>query len=507
MRQTPGLEPYKWSPSTARIAADLGIDPIQVIRFDANVRATPVASSRPAALASTLADINNYPHGGLPELTEAIAAYAEVGPENVVLGAGADDLILLTARSFAGPQDSISVPQGQTYPLYRIAAALAGATVADDDPAVTYFCRPNNPTGELGALPSARPLVVDEAYYEYCGETVTDQLDDEVIVLRTFSKAFGLAGARIGYALAAPEVAADLNARQSPAPVSRLSASLALAALRHPPDTTAEVDERNRLASQLRSLGLDPLPSETNFLFVPLVEPDKLERALYERGLIVKPFPSGIRISVRDRGDDDLLLAATAGVLDQDLPPAMPPDTVRHTRVTTETAVRVRLAIRGSGLVHVDTGAGIYDHLFEQLAFHAGFDLLLETSGDVETGPHHTVEDTALALGESLDRALADRRGLARYGSAVVPMDEARAEAAVDLGGRAWSELALERDVGLVGHALTSFAHAARIALHVSAVGRDDHHIAEAAFKATGRALKGAVAHSGTEVPSTKGRL
>ena len=96
---------------------------------------------------------------------------------------------------------------------------------------------------------------------------------------------------------------------------------------------------------------------------------------------------------------------------------------------------RVRLALDGTGRVRVQTGAGIYDHFLEQLAFHAGFDLALDGVGDVETGPHHTAEDAALALGEALDRALGDRRGIARYGDAVVPMDDALARAAVDLTG------------------------------------------------------------------------
>jgi imidazoleglycerol-phosphate dehydratase/histidinol-phosphatase len=157
--------------------------------------------------------------------------------------------------------------------------------------------------------------------------------------------------------------------------------------------------------------------------------------------------------------------------------------------------------------VHVETGGGLYDHLLEQLAFHAGLDLSLDGDGDLETGPHHTVEDSALALGEALDRALGDRRGIARYGDAVVPMDDALARAAVDLGGRPWAELRLDPDPGLAGHALQSLAQAGRLAIHVDASGRDPHHVAEAAFKAVGRALRTAVRADGTELPSTKGLL
>lgn len=169
--------------------------------------------------------------------------------------------------------------------------------------------------------------------------------------------------------------------------------------------------------------------------------------------------------------------------------------------------MRVRLGLDGAGCVRVSTGAGLYDHFLEQLAFHAGFDLVVEGVGDLETGPHHTAEDAALALGEALDLVLGDRRGIARYGDAVVPMDDAVARAAVDLGGRVAAELRLERDPGLAGHMLQSLAQAGRLALHVEATGRDEHHVAEASFKAAGRALRAAVRSESTGIPSTKGRL
>ncbi|MBD0291763.1 MAG: aminotransferase class I/II-fold pyridoxal phosphate-dependent enzyme, partial [Thermoleophilia bacterium] len=215
----PEFEPYGWAPSTAELATLAGIDPIEVVRYDGNVPPQPPPGARPGAIAGTLAEINTYPHGGYPELERAIAAYAGVEPENVVLGAGADDLILLCARSFAGPGDGISICYEPTYPLFRVAAHLAGAVVSDDDPVLTFCCRPNNPTGALEPLPDARPLVVDEAYIEYAGESAVDLLEEGVIVLRTFSKAFGLAGARVGYALADAGTAAELRARQAPAPV------------------------------------------------------------------------------------------------------------------------------------------------------------------------------------------------------------------------------------------------------------------------------------------------
>ena len=380
--------------------------------------------------------------------------------------------------------------------------------MGDDDPALTFCCRPNNPTGALDPLPDARPLAVDEAYFEYCGDTALGLIDDGVIVIRTFSKAFALAGARVGYAVADVETARELNARQAPCPVTSLSAALALAALESPPDVTPVVEERERLASSLRALGFAPLDSHANFLFVPVEDPQGLGDTLLRQGLAVRVFAGGIRISVLDQADDDLLVEALARALDRPSPVAPAgARRVRRVRATAETRIAVRLALDGASRVRVATGAGIYDHFLEQLAFHAGFDLIVEGTGDLETGDHHTAEDTALAVGEALNAALVDRRGIARYGDAVVPMDDALARAAVDLGGRPAAELNLELDPGLAAHVLGSLSQAARVAIHVESTGRDAHHVAEAAFKAVGRALRVAVRVESDGIPSTKGLL
>jgi imidazoleglycerol-phosphate dehydratase/histidinol-phosphatase len=514
------FKPYRWAPSTETVAEIAGLDPVHVLRFDANVRAEPLGTSRPGTIAGALAEVNTYPHGGYSELVDAIADYNGVSAANVVLGAGCDDLIMLVARSFAGPGDTIAIASDPTYPLYRIAAGIAGASavgtgpengaelVSDAIPVLTFCCRPNNPTGALEDLPHARPLAVDEAYYEYAGETAVGLVDTGVIVLRTFSKAFGLAGARVGYALADAGTAEELNQRQSPAPISTLSAALAVAALENPPDVAPEIEERERLGLKLRSLGLEVMPSRTNFVLVRHEDADTLADKLMRRGLMVRPVDGGMRISIRDRLDDDLLVDALAQILD-----GSPAATQRRggrarvVRATAETTIRVRLALEGPAIVRVQTGAGLYDHLLEQLGFHAGFNLVIDGVGDVETGPHHTVEDAALTLGHALDEALGDRRGIARYGNASVPMDEALATAVVDLAGRPYARIDVQPDAGLVEHLLTSLAHSARLCLHVTARGKDPHHVAEAAFKGVGRAVRAAVTRRGHDIASTKGFL
>jgi histidinol-phosphate aminotransferase len=308
---------YEWALSTADIAQLAGIPPEQVRRYDGNTPPHPQPSANAAAIERELARINTYAHGGFPELLEAIAEYAGVGTENVVLGAGADDLIMLVARSFAGPGDVVAVADEPTYPVYRVSSWLAGAEVGDDDPVLTFVCRPHNPTGALVPLPDARPLAVDEAYFEYArGETAAGLIDEGVIVLRTFSKAFGLAGARIGYALASADTAAELNERQAPAPISSISAALALAGLADPPDVGPTLEERDRLAAGLRELGLEPAPSWANFVYLPLPDARAVTDALLRKGLAVRGAAEGIRITPRDAADDDVLLRALVDVLE-----------------------------------------------------------------------------------------------------------------------------------------------------------------------------------------------
>jgi histidinol-phosphate aminotransferase len=313
---SPQFTPYGWALSTVEIAALAGIRPQDVLRFDGNTPPDPPATASPATIAEALERINAYRHGGFPELLQAIAAYGGVEPEQVVLGAGADDLLMLCARAYAGPGDRIAIACEPSYPLYRVAAWVTGADVGDNDPVLTFVCRPHNPTGALVDVPVARPLVVDEAYFEYAGDTAVPLLGDDVIVVRTFSKAFGLASARVGYALADADTAAELNARQEPAPVSTLSAALALAGLEAgPPDVSETIAERERLAAGLRSLGLEPLQSWTNFLLVPHERAAELAHGLLRCGLPVRPSPGAIRITVHRPDADDRLLAALAGLL------------------------------------------------------------------------------------------------------------------------------------------------------------------------------------------------
>ncbi len=186
-------------------------------------------------------------------------------------------------------------------------------------------------------------------------------------------------------------------------------------------------------------------------------------------------------------------------------------------RKTKETEIRVELTVDGTGQCNVQTGIGFLDHMLEHIAVHGMFDLTVQAKGDVHVDLHHTVEDTALALGEALDRALGDKRGIVQIAHAVVPMDEALALAAVDLSGRPhclvraeWALPAIgELPVTLVEHFFRSFASSAKATVHVRLLERgDDHHQAEAMFKAFARALDRAAQidpRRPVGIPSTKG--
>jgi imidazoleglycerol-phosphate dehydratase len=187
-------------------------------------------------------------------------------------------------------------------------------------------------------------------------------------------------------------------------------------------------------------------------------------------------------------------------------------------RTTGETEIELALELDGTGGGRRETGVGFLDHLLDAVARHGRFNLDVSARGDLQTGSHHTVEDTGLVLGQALDQALADRAGIARFGEAVVPMDEARASAAIDVSGRPlavfegpWPERAVgDLEPDLPQEFLRAVASTAKLTLHVRVeADGNDHHVIEAAFKAVALALRRAVAVDPTEagIPSTKGLL
>jgi imidazoleglycerol-phosphate dehydratase len=206
------------------------------------------------------------------------------------------------------------------------------------------------------------------------------------------------------------------------------------------------------------------------------------------------------------------------GARDTSMATTKSPRSAQVERSTKETQVRLSLTLDGAGVSRASTGVGFFDHMLDLLARHASLDLEVEATGDLETGAHHTTEDVGIVLGQALDRALADRAGVTRYGHAIVPMDESLATCAIDLSGRPYCAFAADLpavsiagfDTELAEEFFRAVANSAKLTLHVRVdSGTNAHHMIEACFKAFARALRAAVAidPAQTGVPSTKGVL
>jgi imidazoleglycerol-phosphate dehydratase len=377
---------------------------------------------------------------------------------------------------------------------------------------------------------------------------------DNLLVLRTFSKWAGLAGLRLGYVVAAPPVAGAMERLRPPYNVNAAAAAAALAILEDPAGAQATVArivaERERLVAALAGLpGVEPLAGQGNFCLFRVEGRSgrELADALAARRILVRSFgddaaaeggPSlagAVRVTVGRPAQNDAFLAALGAILGIGMvPEASRPDapfetdTVDHQppsprratvqRATTETDVAVRLDLDGGGRCRAETGLGFFDHMLAQVAAHGLFDLEVEARGDLAVDGHHTVEDVAISLGQALDRALGDRRGLARMGQAYAPLDEALARVVVDLSGRPYAVVDARFDAARIGaletdlviHFFETLAVHGRLALHAQVLyGRNDHHRAEALFKALGRALDAASRLDPRRqgVPSTKGVL
>src|SRR3990172_2386056 len=387
----------------------------------------------------------------------------------------------------------VHVERGEDFSLdiERAERELAGAKLA-------FVASPNNPTGnslsreELKRLLAPGAVIaVDEAYAEFAGETFADLVEDHdnLIVLRTFSKWAGLAGMRAGFAIV-PEALAEVIWRvKIPYNLTVAAEQAILASLQDVPGLRANVDlikaERERLYEKLAALPwLRPFPSSANFILFEVkgIAAKDVRAQLRQRGILVRYFDSpGLRNCIR----------VSVG---------RPRDSERFIEALTEIGAGIRMM----------------DHMLEQLAKHGLFDITVDASGDIERDPHHLVEDLGLVLGQALNQALGERRGITRFGHAVVPMDESLVLVALDLGGRPYAgiDLKFERDLlgqlptENVSHFLEAFAQEGRLNVHVRELcGGNDHHRAEAAFKALARALAAAVRideRIAGEVPSTK---
>jgi histidinol-phosphate/aromatic aminotransferase/cobyric acid decarboxylase-like protein/imidazoleglycerol phosphate dehydratase HisB len=509
-----------------------------LMRFDMNTSAV-APEWYPRELARLARVIpNSYPDATYLRLREAIAAYSGFPVEQIVPTAGADEALLLCGLLALAPGRRAYVRR-PAYGYYGVVTRLAGAELVDGPDAevdLTWVCAPHNPTGADASADDvaerAGLVVIDQAYLEFGGTDLSHLVRERenTVCVRTFSKAFALAGIRVGYILAPAGIAERLNGVRPPASIGVHAAALVEIALR--PDHVAEMRaraaatcaERERMAEALRAAGYAVPPSCTNFALVDIGKPaEAFARELLDRGLVVRTFAdplleTSIRYSVATPAEDDCLLEALGAAVPARPYPAAPGRTATVERRTNETEIRCRVALDGAGKATVATGIGMLDHMLGALAAHSLLDLELACAGDLWVDEHHTVEDVAIVLGQALDGALGERAGIRRFGDARAPLDEAAVQAVVDLGGRGAARIELdfagERVGGipasLVPHFFDSLSRHGRMAIHLTGTGADDHHLLEAAFKALALALRQAWAPDpgrAGAVPSTKGSL
>ncbi len=339
---------YRWQPTSAEIAAAAGIEPGLVERFDHNTSPFPTDWAADVVVRGS-ARLNEYPAASYESLRRSVAGVTGLDPDSVIPGAGADELILLAARAFLEPGQN-AVVVDPTYPMYRIATAqVRGRTVSvraeppdfafpiDDvvagarDAEIVWLCVPSNPIGnrpgdeEIAAVIAATDgvVVVDAAYAQFCGDDWAPWVDryHNLLVLHTMSKAYGLAGVRVGFGLGHPDLIAALDGVRPPGSISSLSVDLALAGLEAPDRMRSAVasiiEERSRLAAGLDDLGLRVMPSSTNFLLCEVgPQARAVADALMGEGLVTRTFPADgplaayLRFTVRSPAAHDRLLAA-----------------------------------------------------------------------------------------------------------------------------------------------------------------------------------------------------
>lgn len=491
-----------------------------------------------------------------------------VRPGQLLFTNGSDEALNFAFMAFCDDKTPAVFPD-ITYSFYPVFAALnrvptvevplrEGFRVCPEDYAgikgTVFLANPNAPTGL--ALPPAeieklllqdpdRVVVVDEAYIDFGGESVLPLIDTykNLLVVRTFSKSRSLAGARLGFAAGDAALIADLNTLKfstNPYNVNTVTMAAGAGALA---DTdyfescrNTIIENRAYTAAELKKLGFTFPDSSANFIFAAhsAIGGLQLYRTLKERGILVRHFETPRlkdynRISIGSREQMESLIEALKSILNNVPAPEAATETpflvsgegrcAKVERKTAETDISLSLRLDGTGKSRIDTGCGFMNHMLTLFAAHGRFDLEVTCKGDTEVDYHHSIEDIGIALGTAFSKALGEKRGICRYGSCTLPMDEALLLTAADFSGRAQLVYALEIptqkvgdfDTELVEEFFLGFVRNAFCALHVRMLsGKNSHHIIEGAFKSFGRSLRQAVRIDSSlknEIPSTKGVL
>ena len=570
------------------LSARLGLPVEAIVKLDANENPYGPSPKARQALAE-LAFPHIYPDPESRALRGALANFTGAPVENLLAGAGADELIDLLLRVMLEPGERvincpptfgmypfdtllnagqvIHIPRKAGFsPGFSLDMAAIRNAAQQQDARIIFVTAPNNPDGSLPSPGEIEELlslpllvVIDEANIEFtsAGGRLGERLSciqsaatlDNLVVLRTFSKWAGLAGMRVGYGAFPSWLMPALWKAKQPYNINVAASAMAIASLQDLDFLAGNVArlraERDRLYEALSAFSfLRPSPSQANFILCQVVGRPalQLKEELARQGILVRYYNNAllqdyIRVSVGRPQDTQALLGALRAMEEvpaarpipvtapeQAAAPAPQPTPARARtailqRKTGETQVDIRLDVDGSGKHQIDTGLPFLDHMLAQIAVHGLFDLGIQARGDLHIDPHHTMEDVGLALGSAFQQALGDRAGIVRMASAECPMDETLGWAALDFSGRPYAVIQVDWHTPAVGglpvslfqHFLESFAVQARCTLHVAVrYGRDDHHQAEAIFKALARALCAATRidpRRAGQVPSSKGIL
>ena len=434
---------------------------------------------------------------------------------------------------------------------------------ADNNSKLLFICSPNNPTGNVFPREEIERIlqefdgmvVLDEAYIDFADEPgMLRSLENwpNLIILQTLSKAWGMAGLRAGLAFASNYVMRLFAQVKYPYNINVATLSAVEKLLKAGVDDRVKLIKEQRAFMEQKLSGMECVwrvyPSQANFLLVQVDNAADLYNYLLGEGIIVRDrsrmplCDNTLRITVGTPQENVRLLRAIAeydikrygsraegGPLAEGKPLAegelmaerellqeYESRSARVIRTTNETSVSVSVDLDNSGTGGISTGLSFLDHMLMQIVHHGGIMLTINASGDLEVDEHHTMEDVAITLGQALSKALGDKRGIERYGFAL-PMDESEAIVLLDFGGRIdfkWEVTFYGERVGdvptqMFRHFFQSLCSAMNCNLHISARGENDHHIAEAVFKAFARALKAAVRREpfNYEIPSSKGLL
>ena len=509
--------------------------------------------------------INRYPDPHQKALKSRISEIKGIAAGSLFLGNGSDEAIDLVYRVFCEPGESNTVSIAPSYGMYEVAAAMndvefrkvqlrpdfsmdtkAMLAATDSKTRLMFICSPNNPTGNSFPAEQIEELlerfggvvVLDEAYIDFSVRPSLASLVKRypnLIVLQTLSKAWGMAGLRIGLAVADPAVISLMSKVKYPYNINVVAQKMALMKLDEAAKDKAVaeiVGQRFRLEKELRKCpevkGI--YSSDANFLLVRFDNPDEVYGRLLAGGVIVRnrskvPGCEGcLRITVGTPAENDRLLRLLASPVTEPVEVALRCQGIeklgeRHVRIvrdTKETKIALELDLDSMGSGRISTGLPFFDHMLDQIPNHGGVSLAIEAKGDLQVDEHHTIEDVGIVLGEAINAALGSKLGIARYGF-VLPMDDCDAAVLMDFGGRIdfrWNVEFNREKVGdvpteMFSHFFQSVCAGAKCNLHIRAEGVNEHHKAEAIFKAFARALRMAVARTPFpyELPSSKGIL